>query len=99
MRSSDATWHQTLPSAGHGLRTAVARSIERNTVDDLCVLAGAELQSDPEPQRSTRYQSVSWCSTDKFLIMQSWTNGARSPGRGGTGNCPTVLAPAHACRG
>ena len=40
-----------------------------------CKLAGAEFMADPEPPTSRCYMSVTWCSTDKFLLMQSWTNG------------------------
>ena len=43
---------------------------------DFCKLAGAEFRADPEPATSRCYQSVIWCSTDKFLLMMSWTNGA-----------------------
>jgi hypothetical protein len=41
-----------------------------------CKLAGAEFMADPEPVTSRCYKSVTWCMTDKFLLMQSWTNGA-----------------------
>ncbi len=44
-------------------------------VDAFCKLAGAELLSDPEPVSSKRYRSVTWCSTDSFLLMDSWSNG------------------------
>jgi len=44
-------------------------------VDALCGLIGAELLSDPEPVTSKRYRSVTWCSTDRVLLMDSWSNG------------------------
>jgi len=37
----------------------------------------AARRSDPEPVTSKRYHSVTWCSTDRFLLMHSWTNGER----------------------
>ena len=51
--------------------------MDRALVDAFCKLAKADLQSDPEPITETgkRYRSVTWCSSDKFLLMQSWTNG------------------------
>ena len=44
-------------------------------MDNFCNLARGNLESDPEPVTSKRYQSVTWCTTDKALMMHSWTNG------------------------
>ena len=57
-----------------------ACSVDRGTLDKVCELAEAEVKADPEPVTSKRYRSVSWCSTDKFLLMHSWTNGDPWPG-------------------
>ena len=57
-------------------RPVFERSVDRTLVDNFCKLAHATLESEPESPGSKRYKSVTWCMTDRFLLMHSWTNGA-----------------------
>ena len=43
----------------------------------VCNHAGATTLAEPGPQPSQalRYVSTAWCSTPKFLLVHSWTNG------------------------
>ena len=58
--------------------TWYACSIDANMLGSICFQAGAKIRAEPgpEPDRMKRYVSTSWCSTPRFLLLHSWTNGA-----------------------
>ncbi len=58
-----------------------ARSIDRLIVRRMCMLAGAELLSEPgpRPSKTPHYEEIAYCDASRFVAVHSWTNGDRCP--------------------